>query len=320
MTLGVELAKEEQADLVFATDPDADRMGVAVKNRDGEFEMLTGNQIGSILAAYRLERMFAKGILNKENANRAAIIKTFVTTDLQKAVAEAYGVKCVETLTGFKYIGEKLNDYEKAAGGRSNTPPEKWREKRLEKSTFFVFGGEESYGYSGSDDVRDKDANAAVLMCAEVASYAASFDMNLLEYLDQIYLRYGFYWEKLGTLTFEGAEGAEKIKKLLQNYKQKPPTTWNNFKVNRIQNFSEEKFSDVDGKLIPSELMYMFHLDSNYRIAVRASGTEPKIKFYFFGCSKVEDELELANAKDALKQSLEDLWKYTQKDVEARVK
>ncbi|MFH1066338.1 MAG: phospho-sugar mutase [bacterium] len=321
LSLGVEQAKQENADLVFGTDPDADRMGVAVKDRNGEFEMLTGNQIGSVLAAYRLERMFAQGILNRANAARAAIIKTFVTTDLQKTIAKSYGVKCVETLTGFKYIGEKLKDYELAAGGREEgMTAEAWRKRRLERGTFFVFGGEESYGYTGSDDARDKDANAAVLMCAEAAAYAALQGMTLVDYLDALYLKHGFYWEKLGALTFEGAEGAAKIKKLLQSYQANPPTAWDGRRVNSVQDFSREKFADVDGKIIPSEMMLLFHLDEGFRIAVRGSGTEPKIKFYFFGRAEVKDSAALAETKDFLRRALDELWTFTQNDVQARIK
>lgn len=313
------LAKQEGADIVLATDPDADRMGVAARNREGEYEMLTGNQIGSLLAVYRLDRMFAKNILNDKNASHAAIIKTFVTTDLQKAIARRYGVKCIETLTGFKYIGEKLKDYEQQLGGRSAETAEQWRNRLLTKSTYYVFGGEESYGYSAADDVRDKDANAAVLMCVELAAYAASCEKNILEMLNELYLQYGFYWERLGTLAFEGAEGAEKIKKLLQSYKENSPQSWNGLAVQKIQNFAQEKYSDVDGKLIPPELMYIFHLDTGYRVAVRASGTEPKIKYYFFGRADVEDPEKLPQIKRELKKSLDDFWAFTQQDVKNRV-
>lgn len=321
LSLGVEQAKQENADLVCGTDPDADRMGVAVKKHNGEFEMLTGNQIGSILAAYRLERMFAQGIITSANAAHAAIIKTFVTTDLQKTIAQSYGVKCVETLTGFKYIGEKLKDYELAAGKREEgMTAEAWRKKRLERSTFFVFGGEESYGYAGNDDARDKDSNAAVLMFAEAAAYAASQGMTLVDYLDALYLKHGFYWEKLGTLTFEGAEGAAKIKKLLQSYQTNLPTDWDGRRVNSVQDFSREKFTDVDGKDIPSEMMLLFHLDEGFRIAVRGSGTEPKIKFYFFGRADAKDPAALTQTKASLKQALDSLWAFTQSDAQVRVK
>jgi len=319
LQLAMDQAQVEGADLVMATDPDADRMGVAVRNGRGGFDVMSGNQIGSIMAAYRLERFFAQGILHKGNAEKATLIKTFVTTDLQKALAAHYGVKCVDTLTGFKYIGEKLGDYEALAGGRGAGTEAEWRERLLAKSTFFVFGGEESYGYSGGDYVRDKDANAAVLMFAEVAAYAAAQGKTLGDYLNEIYVRFGFYSEKLGTLTFEGAEGAAKIKRLLESYRSETPKTWGSYTVEKVLNFAEDTLHDVDGKLIPKELMLMFTLSEGFRVAVRGSGTEPKIKFYFFGRAAVESAANLEAIKAELKETLDGLWEETQKDVAGRV-
>jgi phosphoglucomutase len=247
------------------------------------------------------------------------MIKTFVTTELQKALAGHYGVKCVDTLTGFKYIGEKLRDYETMAGGRGTLSDMEWRSRLLEKSCFFVFGGEESYGYSGGDYVRDKDANAAVLMFAEAAAYAASQGKTILEYLDEIYVRFGFYFEKLGTLTFEGAEGAAKIKKLLESYRTQVPETWGGFKVEKVENFAEDTVHDVDGKLIPKELMLMFYLSEGFRVVIRGSGTEPKIKFYFLGRAGVASAGVLTEAKSGLRKTLGELWEVTQLDVARRV-
>jgi phosphoglucomutase len=319
LTLGIEQARREGADLVLATDPDADRMGVVVRDRRGEYQIITGNMIGSLLAAYRLDSFFAQGILNKDNARNAVLIKTFVTTDLQKAIANSHGARCVDTLTGFKYICEKMKIYEEQAGGRGTLSAGEWRDKLLAKSSFYVFGGEESYGYSGGDYVRDKDANAAVLMFAEMAACAAHQNLNALEYLDQLYLKHGYYSEKLGTLTFEGAEGAAKIRKLLDSYKNNKPATWDGKKVERVQNFAEETIHDIDGKEIPKELMLLFYLEGGFRIAVRGSGTEPKIKYYFFGKADVASADKLAAARDGVKQALEALWAYTQKDAEQRV-
>src|SRR5438552_15706228 len=160
LTMAINLAERENADLVAATDPDCDRMGVAVRTRDGKMKLLTGNQIGSLLAWYRIKTLFDKGILNKPNAARAVIIKTFVTTDLQNAIADHYGVRCVETLTGFKYIGAKLANYEREIPEQlrrnyADLAESETRRLRLAYSSFYVFGGEESYGYSGADFVRD---------------------------------------------------------------------------------------------------------------------------------------------------------------------
>jgi phosphoglucomutase len=319
LALAIEQGKKEGADFIAGTDPDADRMGVAVRDAKGAYEIITGNMIGSILAAYRIERLFEQGILNSANASHATLIKTFVTTDLQACIARAHGLKCVDTLTGFKYIGEKLREYEEQAGGRGDGDFASWRKTLLEKSTFFVFGGEESYGYSGGDYVRDKDANAAVLMFTEAAAWAKSKGMTLLDYLDGLYLRHGLYLEKLGTLTFEGAEGAARIKKLLTSYKDKAPVSLGGRKVEQVVNFGEEDLLDVDGKSIPKETMLMFHLQGGFRVAVRGSGTEPKIKYYFFGRSEVAGADALPGAKKELRQVLDNLWEETQQDVKVRV-
>lgn len=319
LALAIEQGKKEGADFIAGTDPDADRMGVAVRNATGEFEVISGNMIGSILAAYRIERLFEQGVLTPANVSHAALIKTFVTTDLQASIARKHGLKCVDTLTGFKYIGEKLKDYEELAGGRGTADFQTWRSTLLKKSTFFVFGGEESYGYSGGDAVRDKDANAAVLMFAEAAAWAKSKGMTLLDYLDGLYVQHGLYLEKLGTLTFEGAEGAAKIKKLLASYKDKAPKTLGGRAVERVLNFGEEDILDVDGKKIPKEIMLMFYLAGGFRVAVRGSGTEPKIKFYFFGRSEIADKSALTSAKKELRKVLDDLWEETQQDVKVRV-
>jgi phosphoglucomutase len=320
LTEAINLAIKEEAHLVIATDPDDDRMGIAVRKKNGEYELLNGNQIGSIIARYRTEKMFEKNILNDSNKSHAALIKTFVTTDLQNSIAEKFGLKCIETLTGFKYIGEKLRIYEDQAGGRHSQSTQQWRNTLLEKSTYFVFGGEESYGYLASDYVRDKDGNAATLMISEAASHASSKGQTLIDYLDDTYLKFGLFEEKTGTLTFEGAEGAMKIKKLLEGYRSNPPAVWGGNKVLSVQNFNEETYQDTDGKVIPKELLLIFHLEGKQRIAVRASGTEPKIKFYFFSQMDVRDPSKLSEDKKTIKERIEKIWADTQKDVEERVK
>src|SRR6266498_3511274 len=223
LNLGISLAQRENADLVIATDPDCDRLGVATRTASGEMKLLSGNQIGSVLAWYRTKTFFDLGILNKENANRGVIIKTFVTTDLQKAIAEKFGLRCVETLTGFKYIGAKLGKYERAVPEqlRQNyvdLTEQETRRLRLAHSSFYVFGGEESYGYSGADFVRDKDGNGAVIMFCEVAAYAKSRGQTVDELLDEIFANFGYFAEKNGSLVFEGAEGAAKIARLAESY------------------------------------------------------------------------------------------------------
>ena len=260
LKLGIELAKKKNADLLIATDPDCDRMGVAVKSASGEMKLLTGNQIGSLLAYYRAKTLFEQGVLNSENAFRGVIIKTFVTTDLQKAIAEKFGLRCVETLTGFKYIGAKLEKYERAVplpAGKNyrDLPEEETRRLRLAYSSFYIFGGEESYGYSGADFVRDKDANGAAIMFCEVAAYAKSRGLTIDGLLDQVYAQFGYYLEKNGALTFEGAEGATKIQRLLATYVSNPPNEMLGSKVIAVQNFETDTIRDVEGDEIPREKM-----------------------------------------------------------------
>ena len=318
LALGIEQAKKEKADLVLATDPDADRMGVAVRNSSGEYELITGNQIGSLLSAYRIDRMRAKGWIRTGEEKRCCLIKTFVTTDLQKEIAGSAGMRCVETLTGFKYIGEKLGVYEKQAGGRGPMGAEEWRRARIEKSTFFVFGGEESYGYSGGDFVRDKDANGAVLMFVEAAAWAKSHGRNLLEEMDEIYRKHGLYLEKLGTLEMSGAEGAKQIARAVESYQNSPPLEWGGRSVLGVTDFEKQNYQDVDGKKIPKERMLIFDLGEGFRVAVRASGTEPKMKCYFFGKRNVGANEDLAKAKRELAGEIEKLWEWTRQDAVRR--
>jgi phosphoglucomutase len=324
LSMAIALAEKEGADLVIGTDPDCDRMGVAFRDSQKRMELLTGNQIGSLLAYYRTKTLKEQGILNDQNRDRGVIIKTLVTTDLQKAIAAKEGVRCVETLTGFKYIGEKLGKYEAAlpADVRAryrSLSEEETRALRLKYSSFFVFGGEESYGYSGGDFVRDKDANAAALMFAEVAAYAKSQGKTLDQLLDQVYLEYGYYLEKNGSLVFEGAEGADKIRRLAESYQQEPPSEMDGSKVVSVKDFSAGGIIDVEGDTLPKEKMTMLDLADARRIAVRPSGTEPKIKFYMFGKNSEVSAASLAGAKKNLSDALDRLWDWIQQDVKKRV-
>ena len=329
LSLAMQLADQDGADLVIATDPDCDRMGVAVRNAAGKLELLTGNQIGSLMAYYRVTKLIAQGVITPENAARCVIVKTFVTTDLQKAIAEKHGMRCVETLTGFKYIGAKLGKYEAAlpADVRAKyraLPELETRALRLAQSSYYVCGGEESYGYSAADFVRDKDGNGAAVVFAEVAAYAKSRGLTLIALLDEVYAGYGFYLEKNGSLTFEGADGAAKIQRLVESYAGQPPATADGSAVSGTRNFATEDFTDSEGDAIPKEKMLMIDLADGRRIAVRPSGTEPKIKFYMFarqapqaGKSFTADELATIESK--VKASLEHLWTWVQSDVEQRL-
>lgn len=313
LTMAMAQAETEGADIVLATDPDDDRMGVAARDASGTLQLLSGNQIGSLMAWYRAKRLFELGILNQENRARAVIIKTFVTTDLQKAIADKFGVPCVETLTGFKYIGAKLEKYELGIPEESRRDYRKLSEEetralRLKYSSFYIFGGEESYGYSGSDFVRDKDGNAAVVMFAEVAAHAKSEGITVLQLLDRIYAEFGFYLERNESLTFEGAEGATKIRALIESFIGHPPTEINGRKVRHVRDFSRDDIHDVEGDLIPRESMLLLELEGGWKIAVRPSGTEPKIKFYLFGMEPPRTGDALPEVKKRVSDQLATLW------------
>ena len=326
LKLGIDLAKRKNADLVIATDPDCDRIGVAARaNANGEFELVSGNQIGSLLAYYRIKTLFDRGVLNRENAGHAVIIKTFVTTDLQKAIAEKFGVRCIETLTGFKYIGAKLAKYERALPGSDDyrkLPEEETRRRRLQKSAFYVFGGEESYGYSGADFVRDKDGNGAAIMFCEVAAAARAKGKTVLQLLDSIYAEFGYFAEKNGSLVFEGADGADKIRQLLRSYDQHPPTEMLGQAVTEIRNFDKQEIRDVEGDVIPKEKLLILELADKTRVAVRGSGTEPKIKYYLFGQRRPMganlSAQEIATAKAEIPGHLDALWNWLEADARRR--
>ena len=329
LAMGVALAEKNSADVVIATDPDCDRMGVAYRSSGGTMELLTGNQIGSLMAWYRATTLFAQGILTSTNKKNGVIIKTFVTTDLQKAIADKLGLRCVETLTGFKYIGEKLGKYETQIPAELRTNYRQLtdlqtRDLRLEHSSFYVFGGEESYGYSGADFARDKDGNGATVMFAEVAAYAKTKGLSLDQLLDQIYAEYGYYHENAKSLTFEGAEGAAQIAKLVASYANTPPTVLAGSSVAKTTNFGVENLVDIEGDAIPKEKMLMIELTDGRRIAVRPSGTEPKIKFYLFAKIAPPKDRdftreELVALKVSTVQSLAQLWSAMETDVAIRL-
>lgn len=329
LTMAIAQAKQTGADIVMATDPDADRMGVAVRDASGEMVLLSGNMIGSLLGAFRIERMKALGQIPQNGSDRVAFIKTFVTTPLQSAIAQKNGLKVINTLTGFKWIGEKLNIYEQElraalleregiALDYDRTPLAKRRELLQKYSTFYVFGGEESYGYMASDRVRDKDANAAVLMFAEMAAYLQAQEQTILEYLDQIYLRYGYYLEGLVNIYYEGATGSSKISNILESYRKDPPKEVGGIAVTGWKDFGVHELFDDDGKQIPQQDFYFIELENGYSYAVRGSGTEPKIKFYVFANEDVSQPGDLPDAKAAAKESITALQQAIEADARRR--
>jgi len=321
-------AAEENADLVLATDPDADRLGAAVRDAAGNYQLLTGNHIGSLLAWYRAEQFLQQGILTPQNAARGVVIKTLVTTGLQQAIATKRGLSCVNTLTGFKYLGAKLTRYEEQIPadlreGYQFMSEQKTRALRLEHSRLFVFGGEESYGYSGGDFVRDKDAHSAALMLIEVAAHARAQGISLLDQLDAIYLEHGYFAELGRSLTLEGAEGAKQIQALTASFRQEPPTSLGQLKVTDVTDYAGGEHRDEEGELLPKENMLIWELENGFRAAVRPSGTEPKIKFYLFGCQLPEGggaltSSQLQEAKASVPVRLEAIWNSLQEEAGRR--
>ena len=308
LAMAIAKANEVGADVVVATDPDADRMGVAVRDRSGEMVLLTGNQIGTIMAEYRISVLKDAEVIPEDGGDNTVLIKTFVTSPMQEAVADWHGLKTINTLTGFKWIGEKLAGYEAQMKARlleeegtavDYDACDIWTraDLLLDYSTYFVFGGEESYGYLATDKLRDKDANAAVIMFCEVAAYLKSQEMTFPEFLDSLYLQHGYYEEKTINIYYEGAAGSQKIKNILESYRSGAPKAFGDVKVSGFTDFGKDEIIDADGQKIPPQDFYFLELSNGYSFAVRGSGTEPKIKFYVFGRSEVLDPEDLIKVK-----------------------
>ena len=323
LDMAIAQADAEQADLVIATDPDSDRMGIAVRDTaTGKMQLLTGNQIGSLLAWYRCMSAIELGIITPQNIDHAVMVKTFVTSPLQDAIASSFGIATVNVLTGFKYIAAKLGKYEQAIPAelrqnyRTMTEAET-RALRLEHSKFFIFGGEESYGYLAQDFVRDKDANAAALCLAEMNAYLASKGIGLLECLNNIYTQLGYYKELGKSIVMEGADGAAKIAALTKSYIDCPPTDMDGTAVAGLRDFSTGTMVDAEGDPIPAEKMLFIDLVDGRSFAVRPSGTEPKIKYYLFAHGA--PGTELTEAKATVETSINALWAAVEADAYARM-
>ncbi len=323
LQMGVDLAEKENAEIVIGTDPDCDRMGAVVRDEDGKMQLITGNQIGSLMAWYRVKTMFDIGVLNDSNRGHAVLIKTFVTSPLQNRIAEKAGINVVDTLTGFKYIAEKLQKYEegipadKIDGDYRDLSEEQSRALRLEYSRFFVFGGEESYGYLGADFVRDKDGNMATVMFAEIAAYAKSVGKSVAGLLDDVYREFGYHLEVNKSVVMEGAEGAAQIASLNQSYSTNPPTEFAGVKVVNVRDFSTETYEDAEGDAIPNAGMLIVDMADGNSFAVRPSGTEPKIKYYLFGNDAPSDDLEASKSQVAA--GLDELWGAIEADMNERM-
>lgn len=269
--LSEQLGREVDADMLVATDPDADRIGVEVRLPNGTYQPLTGNQIGAVLAKYILEAHKQAGTLP---AN-AAIVKSIVSTELVTAIAKSYDVKMIDVLTGFKFIAEQIQSFEETG------------------SHTYMMGFEESFGYLIKPFVRDKDAIQALLLICEVAAYYKSLGKTLYDGIQDIYAEYGYYLENTVSITLEGIDGAAQIKAVMDKFRLNQPTHFNGIKVALTEDFLHNTSTSADGETTalttPPSNVLKYHLEDGSWIAVRPSGTEPKIKFYLAAVAETQE-------------------------------
>lgn len=282
-TLAEELGRQVDADVLVATDPDADRLGVEIRQADGSYKNLSGNQIGAIIAKYILEAHDSAGTLPKN----AALAKSIVSTELVTKIAESYGATMFNVLTGFKFIAEKIHEFE------------------TEHNHTYMFGFEESFGYLIKPFVRDKDAIQAVLIIAEIAAYYRSRGLTLADGIDEIYKEYGYFAEKTISVTLSGVDGAAEIKKIMDKFRENTPTQFNGIAIAKTEDFqAQTSTTDAGVKKLttpPSDVLKYTLVDDSW-IAVRPSGTEPKIKFYIatVGINLADAESKINNIEQEI--------------------
>ena len=289
-TLAIELAKEKNADIVVGTDPDADRIGVVIKDKDGGYSVMTGNMTGALLTEYVLGGRKEKGRLPKN----AAVIKTIVTTEMVRAIAENYDAQLIEVLTGFKYIGEKIKQFEE------------------DNSRTFVFGFEESYGCLSGTYARDKDAVGAAMLVCEMAAYYKNRGMTLYDALNELYEKYGVYREGVKSVTLKGIDGAEQIQKIMAYLRANTPIEFAGHRTIWKKDYKTKEFVNIatgvteESTLPVSDVLY-YNLEDGAWLCVRPSGTEPKIKFYMGvrGISVKEAERKVEAMENAVDELLE---------------
>jgi len=267
----------------MATDPDGDRVGIAVRDLNDRIVILNGNQAAALLLHYLISQWKAKNKLKGQEY----IVKTIVTTELLSEIAEAYNIESYDVLTGFKYIADKI--------------------KHFEGKKTFIGGGEESYGYLAGDFVRDKDAVMSCALLAETAAWAKEQDKTLFEQLIDIYVKYGFYKEKLISIVKKGKEGEDEIKRMMNNFRNNPPDSINQSDVMLVHDYYKQKTTDQISHLrydihLPKSNVLQYILKDGSKISIRPSGTEPKIKFYF----SVNDKLESHDKYDKVNRILEE--------------
>ena len=291
--LGLKLAKEVDADMVLATDPDADRLGVRVKDKHGEYHTLTGNMSGCLLADYELgQRKAVNGSLPQDGA----MISTIVTTNMAAAIAKYYGVKFIEVLTGFKYIGQQILGFETSGAGS------------------YLFGFEESYGCLIGTHARDKDAIVATMALCEAAAYYKTKDMTLWDAMIEMYERYGYYKDDIQSITLKGIEGLAQIQTILENLRKNPPAEIGGYKVLSARDYKADTIVDMETKEVkatglPSSNVLYYDLTDDTWVCVRPSGTEPKIKIYYGvkGTSLTDAEEKSAALGQELKKLIDQM-------------
>jgi phosphoglucomutase len=286
MKLALELAEESNAALVLGTDPDADRVGIAIRNDRGRLVLLNGNQAGSLLVCYRLLRSKELGLMPKQ----PFVAKTIVTSSLIEQIAHSFQVPCYDTLTGFKYIANLI--------------------KEKESTAQFMAGGEESYGYLVSDFVRDKDAVLSACQFAEMAAYAKAKHTTLWRMLEDLYLQHGVYVEDLVSLTLKGLDGLEQIKGMMHQFRTNPPIKLAGSLVQKIADYQTGILTDISSQEqqaieLPKSNVLQFILADGSKISIRPSGTEPKIKFYFSFREDVKERKEIVGVVKRLKERIE---------------
>lgn len=286
MKLALRLAKEKNTELVMATDPDADRVGIGIKNSQGEFFLLNGNQAFSLMIWFILR--------NLPRIDNPYIAKTIVTTELVDAIAEKFNINCYNTLTGFKYIASLI--------------------RNLEGKKTFIAAGEESYGYMVGDFVRDKDAVSSCAFFATMAAVAKNEGVSLYDWLIDIYKTYGFYKEGLINVVRKGADGAQQIKTMMDNFRNSPPKTLNDEKITRILDYQSSIELDVlTGKSkkidLPQSNVLQYFTDSNTKVSIRPSGTEPKIKFYVSVVGELKDKADFDSVNAQLEAKIKRIEK-----------
>jgi phosphoglucomutase len=281
MSTGLKKAKELDADILAGTDPDADRVGIGIKNHRGEWVLMNGNQTAVLAFTYLMEARKAKGVAQSNDM----VVKTIVTTDMIHNIAKANNVKCYDVLTGFKWIAELI--------------------KEKEGKEHYVIGGEESYGMMIGDQVRDKDAVSAVAFLCEMVAFEKSHGKMSFDKLIDLYVQYGFYLEHLISLTKKGMRGQEEIAEMMQDYRNSPPTTINGSKVVQLLDYQLQIGKNLQTKeawsiTLPKSNVLQFILEDGTKISARPSGTEPKIKFYFSVNTKLNRKEEYESTKAML--------------------